>query len=647
MVKDFIKVKLNKVDDGIGSGLRTVSKFIRTNRGYIFQFSDHNKVERKRPFNFITKTIPMVVVDNGWKILEINSKMEEITGFRREELLRRNLLKIMTIKSKLILIKNMIKQMIDMHVAPYEIEVFTKNGGKIPCEVTATKTIYKDKLANLIIFRDITERKKMAKALQESEKKFRFIFENTEDAVFLVDAKTGLILNCNKAATALLERSKKEIIGQHQTMLYPPQRAEYYVSGFKKRLERKGVIDEKVEIITKSGQTKVVLISASLISIEGRQIILEIFKDTIERKKAQEIIEDKEKFEELFLCNPEPTVYLDSSLRILDANPTFCELFGYTIDELKGNKIENLILPDDRKEEEKALNKIVKKGPVYEHDTLRKTKDGFLIPVSISAAPVIVNGKIRGYIEVYKNISQLKSAERQLKNMIETSKLMNEKLRVVGRLTRHDVRNKLTAIAGNVYLLKKRVGHNQEAMKYLADIESIIKQIEKIFEFARTYEALGAEELVYQDVGKVINEAISLFSDLRGVKVINNCGGLVLLSDSLLRQLFYNLIDNSLKYGEKVSEIKIYFEVEAGCIKLIYEDNGVGISPEMKPHLFKEGYGKGTGYGLFLIKKITEFYGWTIQENGKYMEGARFTITIPRVNKEGKENYEIHWPNHL
>ena len=112
---------------------------------------------------------------------------------------------------------------------------------------------------------------------------------------------------------------------------------------------------------------------------------------------------------------------------------------------------------------------------------------------------------------------------------------------------------------------------------------------------------------------------------------------MAVVADSLLRQLFYNLIDNTLKYGEKVSQIRVYYEEDAEHLKLIYEDDGVGIPRQEKETIFKEGYGKGTGYGLYLIQKICEAYGWTIRETGVPGKGARFTMTIPKTSKLKKE----------
>jgi signal transduction histidine kinase len=120
---------------------------------------------------------------------------------------------------------------------------------------------------------------------------------------------------------------------------------------------------------------------------------------------------------------------------------------------------------------------------------------------------------------------------------------------------------------------------------------------------------LGVEELYYIDVKKKVDEAAIMFSELSAVKLVNGCKGLTVMADSLLRQLFYNLIDNTLKYGEKVSRIKVYSEEDAEQLKLVYEDNGVGIPEKEKEKIFCEEYGRGTGYGLYLIRNICENHG--------------------------------------
>jgi signal transduction histidine kinase len=114
------------------------------------------------------------------------------------------------------------------------------------------------------------------------------------------------------------------------------------------------------------------------------------------------------------------------------------------------------------------------------------------------------------------------------------------------------------------------------------------------------------------------------------VKIENQCKGFETVADSMVCEIFHNLIDNTLKYGQKTTKIRMYTESSNdGTHSLIYEDDGVGLDERAKKHLFQKGFGKGTGYGLYLISQICEVYGWTVQENGEQGRGVRFEFTIP------------------
>jgi signal transduction histidine kinase len=157
------------------------------------------------------------------------------------------------------------------------------------------------------------------------------------------------------------------------------------------------------------------------------------------------------------------------------------------------------------------------------------------------------------------------------------------------------------------------------------------------------YEQLGVEDLTYINVESKLKEASALFSGSLP-KIINECQGLTVLADSFLRQLFYNFIDNTRKYGKKTTTIRVYYErADQDSLKLVYEDDGVGVPLENKPRLFKEGYSTGgsTGFGLFFTKKMMDVYVWKVEENGVSGKGARFTITIPKINQSGKESFQI------
>jgi signal transduction histidine kinase len=249
---------------------------------------------------------------------------------------------------------------------------------------------------------------------------------------------------------------------------------------------------------------------------------------------------------------------------------------------------------------------------------------------------------------IMTDISERKKAEETLNRTMNELLRANEKLGVVGSLTRHDVRNKLSVISGNIFLLKKKHSDCEDIMFRLSAMEQAYKSIGKIFDFAKMYEQMGVEEQSFIAVEKTIDEAVALFSGSLNVQVINECRGLTVLADSFLRQLYYNLIDNSIKHGKKVTKIRMRYErADQDKLNLIYEDDGVGISFQNKPLLFKEGFSTGdsSGYGLYLIRKMMEVYGWVIQENGEPGIGVKFVITIPKVSLNGKENFQITKPD--
>jgi len=93
--------------------------------------------------------------------------------------------------------------------------------------------------------------------------------------------------------------------------------------------------------------------------------------------------------------------------------------------------------------------------------------------------------------------------------------------------------------------------------------------------------------------------------------------------------VFYNLVDNAIRYGETITMIKFYYLFSDRGFSLICEDDGVGVPADQKKNIFERGVGKNTGMGLFLTREILLITGNTIEENGKPGHGARFEIIIP------------------
>jgi PAS domain S-box-containing protein len=355
------------------------------------------------------------------------------------------------------------------------------------------------------------------------------------------------------------------------------------------------------------------------------------FRDITERKEAEEDLkESKEMYERVVELAPDSIVTFTKKGVITACNMAATRMLGFSRDELVNKHFAKVGVFNTRDVPKylKLLYSVVRGKVTKPVEIKFNRKDGTSFWAEVHVAPIKKGDKTIGFQSISRDTTERRK--------------MKDKLDVVGRLTRHDARNKLSAVTMNAFLAKQKLAHDSEALQHLSEIESACGDVRKIFEFAEIYEKMGVEELAYVNVEKTLEETVRLFSNSQGAKVVNDCRGLTLLADSLLRQLFYNLIDNSLKHGEKVSRIRVHFQdVGKDQLNLVYEDNGIGILKREKKKIFKEGYGKGTGYGLYLMRKMCDVYGWTIQETGKQGKGAQFTITIPRLGQDGKENYRI------
>jgi signal transduction histidine kinase len=155
-----------------------------------------------------------------------------------------------------------------------------------------------------------------------------------------------------------------------------------------------------------------------------------------------------------------------------------------------------------------------------------------------------------------------------------------------------------------------------------------LEVIQEQLEFTRDYQDLGLKKPEWQDAGSAFTKAAESFA---GKNIVFSCDTdhVEILADPMIVQVFYNLMDNSLRHGEQVSKIRLSIKRDDPDLFLMYEDNGTGVLPEEKEKIFIKGFGKHTGLGMFLIKEILLITGITIRENGTYLQGARFEIRVP------------------
>jgi len=142
--------------------------------------------------------------------------------------------------------------------------------------------------------------------------------------------------------------------------------------------------------------------------------LIEISK---EKTSLKNIEKQSDFFKNLFQSNPEAVVYFDKHSRVIDINPRFTELFGYSIEEIKGKDINNVVVPEDLVNEGKNFDRVALKKGYSNIETIRKKKDGTTFPVLISGSPVIIKGKEIGIIGMYVDISEKKKLEEKMSKL--------------------------------------------------------------------------------------------------------------------------------------------------------------------------------------------------------------------------------------
>ena len=223
-------------------------------------------------------------------------------------------------------------------------------------------------------------------------------------------------------------------------------------------------------------------------------------------------------------------------------------------------------------------------------------------------------------VAIFEDVTERKQAEEALNQI-------NKKLNLMSSVTRHDILNQITVISGFLELLKRRLSESKD-LEYVLQVTSAIRNIERQIIFTRAYQEIGVHNPEWQNVDETIRQAASQLSS-GPVAVEVNPDNYEVYADPLLVKVFYNLIDNSLCHGEKNTKIRFYSRLQPDHLTIIGEDDGVGIPDNEKEQIFERGYGKHTGFGLFLAREILSITGITIKETGEPGTGARFEIQIP------------------
>jgi K+-sensing histidine kinase KdpD len=179
-------------------------------------------------------------------------------------------------------------------------------------------------------------------------------------------------------------------------------------------------------------------------------------------------------------------------------------------------------------------------------------------------------------------------------------------------------------ILGNAGLAEEHF-QDTRLKKYLENIQGAAKAIVKEMEFAKEYQSVGVKAPVWNSLRRSLSKA-SVGLDLRDISLMVDLDGIEILADPMLDRVFHNLIDNACRHGGEVKTINIRHERSGDDLKLICEDDGVGVAEKNKEELFSRGH------GLQMVRDILAITDMTIAEKGEHGKGARFEICVPAGN---------------
>jgi PAS domain S-box-containing protein len=476
------------------------------------------------------------------------------------------------------------------------------------------------------IVRDITERKNAELVLVESEKKYRLLLEGLYDSI-LVHRDTK-ILYLNPACEKVLGYSRDALLGQSIMILVPPEFREMVAGAARKRMAGETFEPYELDLIRGDDSRISVIMSGNLGEFEGAPASINLIIDISSRKRAGQALQESEKRLYSIYNTVEDVIFQlkvesNEQYRFTSVNQAFNRVTGLPAEQVIGRNVNEIIPEPSLTTVLEKYRQAIKEKAIVHWEEISNYPTGQLTG-DVSVAPIFdETGNCSHLIGSVHDITECKRAEDALNQA-------NRKLNLLSSITRHDITNQLTTLQG--YLAILEMNRNDPNFKeYLQKAKTTAERISASIKFTKECESIGVNAPVWQDCRTLIETAAKQVS-LANIRLRNDIpAGTEVFADPLVQKVFYNLIDNAIRYGgPKMTMNRISsHESDKGLI-ISVEDDGMGISADDKKRLFERGFGHNTGLGLFLSSEILSITGITIHETGEPSKGARFEMTIPK-----------------
>ncbi len=353
----------------------------------------------------------------------------------------------------------------------------------------------------------------------------------------------------------------------------------------------------------------------------------QLVKEIDERQKSRIALEENEKkYRELVEYANSIILRINDSGIITFFNEFAVTFFGFSEHEILGKNIIGTIVPSPDTPGKSDSGEIQTFLRPADHRTFHEIecnrKNGEKVWIAWTNKAIFdAKGTLIEFLIVGMDITQLRQGENALRQV-------NAKLNLVSSIARHDILNRLQVIYGLVSLLEEGIS-DPTYSGYLKKAEESAIAIRRQIEFTADYKNMGLEKADWQNVNEALKKSRENV-DLKGVNLEIFTKGLEIFADPWLKKVFFNLIDNTLRYAEHVTNITVSCRESGNGLDLLFEDNGIGIPVEEKEKIFERGYGKNIGYGLFMAREILAITDLTIRETGEPGKGARYEIHVPK-----------------
>jgi len=479
---------------------------------------------------------------------------------------------------------------------------------------------------NATVLTDITERKRAEKELWESEQKISSILNDITDVVWSLSLPDMNVHYISPAVEHVYGRTVQEFTDKPSLwaeIVHPDDTPIY---------------DKAMEQLTKDGsavrECRIVRPDGSIVWIHDKSKIIfdenntpirvdGITSDITERKRADMALHESELFNRGLVENmPDYIAVYESAGKILYVNPALESVIGYSATELIGTSVLSYVAPEyrDIATTKMAIRRKMVDPSGYEVDLI--THDGHRRSVIVKGTPIQYHDH-PAILLLLNDITDRKLAEDALRQA-------NKQLNLLSSITRHDILNQLLALKGYIKLSRDAIDKPEALLEFIKKEQQAANTIEQQITFTRDYKDLGVAAPTWQNVNECISK-VMVALPMRAVRIEPDPADPEVYADPLFLKVFYNLIDNALRYGgDQMKTIRILSKLSDRGLTLVCEDDGMGITDEDKESLFLRGFGKNTGLGLFLSQEILSITGITITENGVPGKGARFEMLVPK-----------------